>query len=36
LVCVDARSSELYILAGHKEELEFQIALDGDFSDEPG
>lgn len=36
LVCVDARTRNVYILAGYDEELEFQILLNGEFADEPG
>jgi hypothetical protein len=35
LVCVDARTRNVYILAGYDEELEFQILLNGEFADEP-
>ncbi|MEM8604423.1 MAG: hypothetical protein AAGF24_11390 [Cyanobacteria bacterium P01_H01_bin.121] len=35
LVCVDARTQNIYVLAGHNEELEFQISPQGDFTDEP-
>jgi hypothetical protein len=35
LICVDARTEELYILAGYDEELEFQILPNGELSDEP-
>jgi len=30
LICVDNRTRNLYILAGHNEELELQIAPDGE------
>lgn len=30
LVCVDARTHNVYILAGYNEELEFQILLNGE------
>jgi hypothetical protein len=30
LVCIDERTSNLYILAGDDENLEFQITLDGE------
>jgi hypothetical protein len=30
LVCIDDRTNNLYILAGDTENLEFQIALDGE------
>lgn len=36
LICVDARTRNVYILAGYDEELEFQILLNGEFADEPG
>lgn len=29
LICVDARTQNVYILAGHNEELEFQIMPNG-------
>ena len=32
LVCVDARTSNVYILAGYNEDLEFQILSDGDLA----
>jgi hypothetical protein len=32
MVCVDQRTRHLYILAGHDEDLEFQIAPDGEVS----
>jgi hypothetical protein len=35
LVCVDARTRNVYVLAGYDEELEFQILLNGEFADEP-
>lgn len=35
LVCIDARSQNVYVLAGYSEELEFQILPNGDLSDEP-
>ncbi len=35
LVCVDARTRNVYILAGYEEELEFQILLNGEIADEP-
>ena len=35
LICVDARTRNVYILAGYDEELEFQILPNGDFADEP-
>jgi hypothetical protein len=34
LICVDRRTSNVYILAGYDEELEFQILLNGEFADE--
>lgn len=30
IICVDNRTQNVYILAGYDEELEFQIALNGD------
>ncbi|WP_390842237.1 MULTISPECIES: DUF6888 family protein [Nostoc] len=30
LVCIDDRTSNLYVLAGNTENLEFQITLDGE------
>lgn len=36
LICIDARTGNVYILAGEHEELEFQILPNGDFADEPG
>lgn len=33
LICVDARTKELYILAGYDEELEFQILPSGELYD---
>jgi hypothetical protein len=35
LVCVDARTRNVYILAGYEEELEFQILLSGEIADDP-
>ncbi|MDV2998557.1 MAG: hypothetical protein N5P05_000163 [Chroococcopsis gigantea SAG 12.99] len=35
LICIDARTQNLYILAGYQEELEFIILPDGELSDEP-
>ena len=35
LICVDARTRNVYILAGYGEELEFQILPNGEFADEP-
>lgn len=35
LICVDARTRNVYILAGYDEELEFQILPNGEFADEP-
>ncbi len=35
LICVDNRTRNLYILAGHDEEVEFQILPNGEFADEP-
>lgn len=32
LVCIDDRTSYLYVLAGSSEDLEFQITLDGEVS----
>jgi hypothetical protein len=32
LVCIDDRTSNLYVLAGITEDLEFQITLDGEVS----
>jgi hypothetical protein len=32
LVCVDERTSNLYVLAGNGENLEFQITPDGEVS----
>ncbi len=34
LICIDNRTSNVYILAGYDEELEFQILMNGDFADE--
>jgi hypothetical protein len=34
LICVDRRTGNVYILAGHDEELEFQILPNGEFTDE--
>ncbi|MFB2770018.1 hypothetical protein ACE1AT_12145 [Pelatocladus sp. BLCC-F211] len=31
LICVDSRTRNVYILAGHNEELEFQILPNGEF-----
>lgn len=36
LICVDARTRNVYVLAGYDEELEFQILLNGEFADEQG
>jgi len=30
LVCVDARSQNLYVLAGQNEEIEFEVAPNGE------
>ncbi|WP_425217768.1 DUF6888 family protein [Tumidithrix helvetica] len=35
LICVDARTHNVYVLAGYDEELEFQILPNGAFADEP-
>ena len=35
LICVDERTHNVYILAGHNEELEFQLLPNGELSDEP-
>lgn len=35
LICIDNRTSNVYILAGQAEKLEFQILLNGELSDEP-
>jgi hypothetical protein len=35
LICVDSRTHNVYILAGHDEEIEFQILPNGEFADEP-
>lgn len=35
LICLDARTRNVYILAGYDEELEFQILPNGELSDEP-
>ncbi len=35
LICVDHRTLNVYILAGHDEELEFQVLPNGELSDEP-
>ncbi|MFQ4146603.1 DUF6888 family protein [Chlorogloeopsis sp. ULAP02] len=35
LICVDARTQNVYVLAGYEEELEFQILPNGEVSDEP-
>jgi hypothetical protein len=32
LVCIDDRTSNLYVLAGITEDLEFQITIDGEVS----
>jgi hypothetical protein len=34
LICIDLRTSNLYILAGYDEELEFQILPSGELLDE--
>jgi hypothetical protein len=34
LICVDNRTSNVYILAGYDEEVEFQILPNGEFADE--
>lgn len=34
LICLDARTLNVYILAGYEEELEFQILPNGELSDE--
>jgi hypothetical protein len=35
LICVDERTSNIYVLAGYDEEIEFQILPNGEFADEP-
>ncbi len=35
LICIDARTQNLYILAGYEEEIEFLILPNGELSDEP-
>ena len=35
LVCVDARTRNVYVLAGYEEELEFQILINGEIADDP-
>jgi hypothetical protein len=35
LICVDARTQNVYLLAGYDEELEFQSLPNGELSDEP-
>ena len=35
LICVDERTSNIYVLAGYDEEVEFQILPNGEFADEP-
>lgn len=35
LICLDARTRNLYGLAGYDEELEFQVLPNGEFADEP-
>ena len=32
LVCIDNRTRNLYILAGHNEDLEFEVTPNGDVS----
>ena len=34
LICVDDRTSNIYILAGYHEEIEFQITPKGELADE--
>lgn len=34
LICLDARTQNVYVLAGYEEELEFQILPNGELSDE--
>jgi hypothetical protein len=34
LICIDNRTSNVYVLAGYDEEIEFQILLNGEFGDE--
>lgn len=34
LICVDARTQNIYVIAGYNEELEFQILLDGSLDNE--
>lgn len=34
LICVDARTQNVYVLAGYNEDLEFQILPDGSLDDE--
>ncbi|WP_416676690.1 DUF6888 family protein [Egbenema bharatensis] len=34
LICIDARTQNLYVLAGYDEEIEFQILPNGELSDE--
>ncbi len=35
LMCIDQRTLNVYILAGHDEDIEFQILPNGEFADEP-
>jgi hypothetical protein len=32
MVCIDRRTRNLYILAGHDDDLEFEVAPDGEVS----
>ncbi len=34
MICIDARTRNVYVLAGYHEELEFQILPNGELSDE--
>jgi hypothetical protein len=36
LICVDKRTKNLFILAGHNEEIEVEITPDGRCFNEPG
>lgn len=35
LICIDRRTQNLFILAGHNESIEFEITPDGQVADEP-
>ncbi|MGV0029143.1 DUF6888 family protein [Phormidesmis priestleyi] len=35
LICIDRRTQNLFVLAGHNEEIEFEVTPDGQVVNEP-